>query len=331
VSKEDLMLGQGTRKITLGDDREVTVSEILLPEYAVDTGTTDAYALTIPALATPYTDGTVIWFKAATANTGACTLNVNSSGAKDIRKHKSLALADNDIVAGMILAVVYDGTNGYFQMLHHGGNILVDDIANQTYAADAEASDAYVITLTPAPSAYVAGMQVSFKANTANTGACTLNVNSLGAKDIVKGASSALETGDILSGQTVIVVYDGTNFSLSNKEPNVVLEDRANTFTSAQVFSGNLTASSGIDSSGGAIFIKTKVLEIGDWDMDTAASVNVAHGLTHTNIRRITALIRNDDDSFFRMLDNDDSAAIAISSNSTNIILSREASGAFDG
>jgi hypothetical protein len=82
------------------------------------------------------------------------------------------------------------------------------------YAADAGASDAYAITPTPAPSSYVAGMVFNFKANTANTGAATLNVNGLGAKTIKKNVSADLDTGDISAGQIVTVVYDGTNFQL---------------------------------------------------------------------------------------------------------------------
>jgi hypothetical protein len=43
------------------------------------------------------------------------------------------------------------------------------------YAADAGSSDTYAITLTPIPKEYTTGMMVTFKANTANTGAATLN------------------------------------------------------------------------------------------------------------------------------------------------------------
>ena len=53
-----------------------------------------------------------------------------------------------------------------------------------TYAADAGANDTYAITLVPALTAYTTGQIIRFKANTVNTGACTINVNSLGAKSI---------------------------------------------------------------------------------------------------------------------------------------------------
>lgn len=86
--------------------------------------------------------------------------------------------------------------------------------ASYVYAADAEASDSYAITLSPAPTAYAAGQHFVFKANTANTGAASLNVNALGAKTIKKLTDQDLATGDIEAGSIIEVVYDGTNFQL---------------------------------------------------------------------------------------------------------------------
>ena len=48
------------------------------------------------------------------------------------------------------------------------------------------------------------------------TGAATLNVNSLGAKTIVKGVNTTLLDGDIAASMFCTVIYDGTNFVLQN-------------------------------------------------------------------------------------------------------------------
>lgn len=87
-------------------------------------------------------------------------------------------------------------------------------IGAEVYAADSQASDTYVITLSPAPASYVTGMEFTFKANTVNTGAATLNVNALGAKTIKKSYNVDLSDGDIKANQIVKVVYDGTNFQM---------------------------------------------------------------------------------------------------------------------
>ena len=105
------------------------------------------------------------------------------------------------------------------------GNKLVTQTGLQhgaeQYAADAGANDTYVITLSPVPTSYTTGMVVRFKANTVNTGAATLNVNSLGAKTIVKGVNTTLADGDIAASSLNTVIYDGTNFVLQNPVNNI--------------------------------------------------------------------------------------------------------------
>lgn len=91
------------------------------------------------------------------------------------------------------------------------------------FAADAGASDTYVATLSPAITAYVTGVSYRFKANTANTGAATINFNSLGAKTIVKlqGAiTTTLADNDIRAGQWIECVYDGTNMQMQTQLGN---------------------------------------------------------------------------------------------------------------
>ena len=96
---------------------------------------------------------------------------------------------------------------------------LATNIQNQGWrrAADTGAADAYAVALTPAVASYVAGLEIQFMAANPNTGASTLDVNSLGTKNIkkyVNGAISDLEANDIVTGSCVEVVYDGTQFIL---------------------------------------------------------------------------------------------------------------------
>lgn len=98
--------------------------------------------------------------------------------------------------------------------INQAGKLVQSAIDGIRYAADAGGDDTYAVTLDPAPAAYYSGMEVNFKPTTANTGACTLDVNGLGAKAIKKNVNTDLETGDIQAGQMVKVLYDGTNFQL---------------------------------------------------------------------------------------------------------------------
>lgn len=194
-----------------------TIRAKLYHDYAADAGSNDTYVITLTPAATAYTTGMVITFKANTVNTGACTVNVNGLGAKSLKMNSNLDPVDGYIKAGADVMAVYDGTN--FQILSVSGKPSVSQTGEEIYAASAAGSDTYAVTLTPAPVAYVTGMTIRMKTDVANTGAATVNVNGLGAKSIVKNISTALETGDILAGQVVQLVYDGTNFQLNTTTP----------------------------------------------------------------------------------------------------------------
>lgn len=80
----------------------------------------------------------------------------------------------------------------------------------------ASGTDTYTATITPAPAAYVSGKIYAVKFTNANTGAATINLNSLGAKSIKKNGSTALGSGDISAGQVYLLAYDGTNFQVTS-------------------------------------------------------------------------------------------------------------------
>lgn len=187
----------------------------LLNDYKADTGAANAYVITPAPAITAYAAGQIFSFKATNANTTTSTLNVNALGAKTIKKNGTLNLVANDILAGQIVVVEYDGTN--LQMISEVGNNKISQIGTEIYAADSVGTDAYAITLVPALAAYVTGMVINFNAGTANTGAATLAVNGLAAKTIKKrGGTADLNDNDIRSGQVASVVYDGTNFQLQS-------------------------------------------------------------------------------------------------------------------
>lgn len=83
--------------------------------YCSDAGSTDTYACSISPAIAGYVTGAIYHFRANTANTGAASINFNGLGAKTILKQKDQALADNDIKAGQLVEVMYDGTD--MQML----------------------------------------------------------------------------------------------------------------------------------------------------------------------------------------------------------------------
>lgn len=78
--------------------------------------------------------------------------------------------------------------------------------------SDSGGDDAYVCTLEYAPPSYVAGMCLNLKVTTTNTGAATVDANTLGAKTIKTASGGTLTDGDIIVGQINRICYDGTDF-----------------------------------------------------------------------------------------------------------------------
>lgn len=87
------------------------------------------------------------------------------------------------------------------------------------YGIDIGVVNAYVVDLNPAISAYADGFAMTFRPINSNTGAATINVNSVGIKSIVNMAGAALSAGDIRVGAIHLITYNSSsgNFQLNNK------------------------------------------------------------------------------------------------------------------
>lgn len=85
--------------------------------------------------------------------------------------------------------------------------------------ATASTTDVYTTTITGV-SSYTTNDAYVIKFNTDNSNGATLNINSLGAIQLVKNNDVILTGGDIRVGQEFIVIYDGTNFQMIGVAPN---------------------------------------------------------------------------------------------------------------
>jgi hypothetical protein len=86
--------------------------------YAASSGT-DTIALTLPYPFASYTAGLTLAFKAGGTNTGAATMNVNTLGAKAIKRPGgAVALSAGEITAGSIYLLIYDAVQDCFQLLN---------------------------------------------------------------------------------------------------------------------------------------------------------------------------------------------------------------------
>jgi len=138
---------------------------------------------------------------------------------------------DQDIATGLNQAINKDGSNAFTGAANLGSQkitALADGTAHTDgvnagqiqdgglifQATDSGSANTYAIALTPAVTAYVAGQVFHFKAANASSGASTLNVNALGAKNIKKKNDQDIAAGDIEQNAIVSVIYDGTSFQM---------------------------------------------------------------------------------------------------------------------
>lgn len=99
-------------------------------------GTADAITITTGATLTAYNSVEIYWIDIQSDNTGACTLNVDSIGAKSIKMADGTDPAAGQVEAGAVQGFWYDGTN--FVLVNRQKVIASDMSANSVD------SDAYV-------------------------------------------------------------------------------------------------------------------------------------------------------------------------------------------
>lgn len=204
-------------------------------------GTANALTATSVPNTGVISDGQVILLYIPTLNTGPATLNLNGTGAIPIVDGTGNALQANDLHG--ISTLIRVGSNWQLSSvtaasetlrgtprfattteLTAGTNLTIASspgrIAPQVQSNSWGVANAggtantITATFTPAISALVAGMRLVVKISSINTGPATLNVNGLGAKDIVHKDGTTLQPNELVPGQMASVTYDGTNFQL---------------------------------------------------------------------------------------------------------------------
>jgi len=82
------------------------------------------------------------------------------------------------------------------------------------YATDAGVANAYALTLNYTITEYSDGLIVAWAPLYTNTGASTVNLNSLGVKNVTRYNGDVLRAGDLPAGCIVLIGYKGTSFRI---------------------------------------------------------------------------------------------------------------------
>lgn len=137
------------------------------------------------------------------------------------------------------------------------------------------AANTFVITLTPAVTALVAGLRVLFKSHQANAGASTLQVNATAATAITKNGATALAANDIPNAAIIEAVYDGTQWELLSALAGTYLPLAGGTVTGATTIQGLLTASAGATISGAALTLSGQRIDTAAVSLASAATTSI--------------------------------------------------------
>lgn len=137
-----------------------------------------------------------------------------------------------DIATGLSTALTKDGQTTPTANIPMGGfrltglaaataltdAIRYDQVQNSspTYLTSPAGTDTITATAPNSLAAYAAGQVFRFIPANTNTGAATININSIGAKAITKNGATALAAGDLVATKFAEIVYDGTQFQLAN-------------------------------------------------------------------------------------------------------------------
>jgi len=253
------------------------------------------------------------------------------------------------LAVGQAYTLVYIAADTAFTdmtaaVIHTASNITIVDAGSYLTATDVEgalqeiAVDTRFLTVTQAVN--LDTMESDIAANTAKTSNAVHTGDVTGGTALTLAATqAALTTAVNLTsvGKLTSLITDGN--ILMDEETDVSAPGAGNgrwwvkggIAPNVPMFTDDTDVDHNIVTAD--VALKSKVIEIGDWDMDANFSKAILHGLTAANIRGLSALIRSDDASFLNDMNVTDGSSGGLNGtyiSTTTIVLARETGGHFD-
>ena len=136
----------------------------------------------------------------------------------------------------------------------------------------------------------------------------------------VKNSHTAAITVDLATGADAL---DGTAAGSLSLEPDEAVTVAVNSSADGYLIKSSRSGNP-----------KIKIIDIGDWNMDSTSAVAIAHGLTVTDIRSIQVMVRSDAGTLYsishQQSGSSDHAAGTWASSATEVTCSRESNDFFD-
>lgn len=165
----------------------------------------------IPVYAMPL----IMAVEVAFTNTGPVDINVSGLGPIPLRQVTGSDLNPNDLQAGGIGIVAYDGAK--FQLISVPGSLQYptpDKLWH--YGVDFGTVNHIQVTVDNRVTNLINGLPLAVLVGNTNTGATNIVVNGIGPVPTSLAAGSPIPAGAVVAGYIALFVYDGTEFQLLN-------------------------------------------------------------------------------------------------------------------
>lgn len=166
----------------------------------VVTGTNSLIGTATPPF-TAIVAGTTASFVVVNTNTGAVTLDIDGTGARDVTSSGS-SLSGGELVVGQIAQVEYDGSDWQLQSTSLSSALKADQLQTATAVTTSGTLTAYTATPSPAVTAYTTNLSLFVEFHVASGAAPTLQINGVATppalvKQDTTGAYVAIAADDI--------------------------------------------------------------------------------------------------------------------------------------
>jgi hypothetical protein len=228
--------------------------------YCIDSGVANAYVLTPANAAASYVAGSRFSFIALNTNTGATTVNVSGLGVKPVRRQTGADLAANDILAGALVWVQYDGMN--FQMMSFAqSDFTATAAASISAAASATAAGSSATAAAASASAASTSAGAAAASATSSAASATASANSATAAAGSATAAAASVTGNITPSSVSVngAVLGGNKLAVTGTVGVSGLVTAAGGFSDGGSATGYTTSGFGIVASFGVSGINSNI------------------------------------------------------------------------
>lgn len=220
--------------MAVGPDSDLTMISQAMARYASggvtyqDGGAANTYVLTTPgSFVTPkalFNGMWADWIPSAT-NTGPSTANVSGTATKPIVLHTSAALSGSEIAAGRPIQMFFSPSivSGGAWVLPPWVVPVPAPAVIDYYAVDTGTANSIVISFAVAPASMAAllGKVLRVKLTNSISGTSTIQINGLNSVAVTRPDGTPTKSGDGVTGEVALMVYDGASVQILETLPNV--------------------------------------------------------------------------------------------------------------